>query len=97
MLHHERVTKRLVIIGLGDTGLLTAMYVGDAMDVVGVLDHLDRFVGAIGQRFGWDQAVTRRSNVAPVDVAPDDIIDRLREINTADQAIWTHARGLADS
>lgn len=67
----------------------------DAMDVVGVLDHLDRFVGTVAERFGWPSTAAPHANQATSDVAPDDVVERLAEANGADELVVAHARALA--
>lgn len=62
------------------------------IDVVGFTEDLEAFCADLERRFGWDLGDPLHTNTSPPLAIPDGLLDRIREDNAADLALYRFAR-----
>lgn len=64
----------------------------ERIDVVGFIDDLAAFVAELETRFGWTLGDPLHANPSPAFAIPDTLVDRIREENAPDLALYEYAR-----
>lgn len=84
------------VISVDDQRLSIAKEHLSAIEVVGVTEHYDRFLGRLRDQHGWKIAAVPHRNTGDIDAVAADFRQRIASDNAFDVELYAYAKSLAE-